>query len=69
MLTFNRDPVNLFASKFFFSRYSCNGCNERNHAKEVESIEKCIENEEPECVGTHVHQGNLKKNVPFENGV
>ena len=52
-----RDPVNLFASKFFFARYSCYGCSEtRNHAKEIESIEKCIKQEEPECSGDTVHQ-------------
>ena len=56
-----RDPVNLFASKFFFSRYSCKGCSgERNHAKEVESIEKCIREQEPECVGDTVHQGKVQ---------
>ena len=57
-----RDPVNLFASKFFYARYSCNGCGKstRNHAKEVESIEKCIKESEPECAGDTVHQGMKK---------
>ena len=58
MLNPRRDPVNLFASKFYFSRYSCKGCNKnRNHANELESIEKCIREKEPECVGDSVHQG------------
>ena len=57
-----RDPVNLFASKFFFLRYSCVGCEtERNNGREVESIEKCIREQEQECVGDHVHQGQFFK--------
>ena len=48
-----RDPVDLFASKFYFSRYSCVGCklSDRHHANEIETIEDCIKNNESECTG------------------
>ena len=48
-----RDPVDLFASKFYFSRYSCVGCKvNRHHSNEIETIEDCIKNNESECTGT-----------------
>ena len=44
--------MSLFASKFYFSRYSCNGCHhDRKHSNEIESIEDCIKNNESECTG------------------
>ena len=47
-----RDPVDLFASKFYFSRYSCVGCKvNRHHSNEIETIEDCIKNNESECTG------------------
>ena len=48
-----RDPVDLFASKFYFSRYSCVGCklSDRHHSNEIETIEDCIKNNESECTG------------------
>ena len=66
-----RDPINLFASKFYFLRYSCNGCTSttRNHPHEIESLKKCVDEKESECTGEHVHQGtSLTKSLLFNLG-